>query len=258
MPQLPLPGRDPRQLAAVEPRAAASRATIDRDSGPSRLDQPSRTARTLHRCFLGRIIASSGSTYVCRRRSRSVRGSSGSARLGRADAASRSCAWSTATTFSSSPRSSHIPRHRSQTSTTTPTRVRSWSNRPHRGQSMFRAPARAGAPNKKTPRGDSPRRVSIRGSHPSRRGRVAVRTTVLTTSPDRGAIYSPFIEGGVYGLGHAGVKRIRAGCAECEATESPTCGGRADRTALRHVPAMERPFPAAHPAWLLSRCQRTT
>ena len=63
VPQLPLPGRDPRQLAAVEPRAAASRATIDRDSGPSRLDQPSRTARTLHRCFLSRIIASSGSTY---------------------------------------------------------------------------------------------------------------------------------------------------------------------------------------------------
>ena len=54
MPQLPLPGRDPRQFAAVEPRAAASRATIDLDSGLSRLNQPNHTARALHRHFLSR------------------------------------------------------------------------------------------------------------------------------------------------------------------------------------------------------------
>ena len=89
-----------------------------------------------------------------RRGLRSVCAPPGSAWLARADALSCSWAWSTATIFSSSPRSSHTPRHRSQVSTTTPTRVRSWSSPPHRGQSMLRAPFSTGAPNKKTPRGD--------------------------------------------------------------------------------------------------------
>jgi hypothetical protein len=89
-----------------------------------------------------------------RKRLRAGCAPSGSAWLTRVDAFSRSCAWSTATIFSSSPRSSHIPRHRSQMSTTTPTRVRSWSRPPHPGQSMLRAPLSTGAPNKKTPRGD--------------------------------------------------------------------------------------------------------
>jgi len=288
VPQLPLPGRDPCQFAAVEPRAAASRATIDRDSGLAPLDQESRTARALHCRLRGR--SRTGWTAGPEAQLGSCRGTPGLARnrhLSRIVASTGSTCSAVGGRGRSARR--RVPSGRSAR-TPFPVRARGGSRRfsqappgpaisrgiGHRGprrhrRGSVRGVARriADSPRstrlsggvrqtKKTPRGDSPRRVSIRGSHPSRKGRVTVRTTVLTTSPDRGAIYSPFIEGGVYGSGDAGVKRIRASCAECEATKSPVRGDRADRTALRHGPAMERPLPAAHPAWLLSRCQRIT
>jgi hypothetical protein len=47
--QLPEAARNPRQLAAVKPHAAATRADVDRNSRPGRSSQRSGTSRTLHR-----------------------------------------------------------------------------------------------------------------------------------------------------------------------------------------------------------------
>ena len=67
---------------------------------------------------------------------------------------------------------------------------------------------------------------------------------MLTTSPDRGAIYSPFIEGGSIWIGRRGCQAHSGGFARnVPVTESPP-SSRVWPT--QRGPAIRCPFPAAH------------